>query len=30
MSDLFVEGGQFIQKPYSPTQLEFFVGKLLH
>ena len=30
MSDLFVGGGQFIQKPYSPEQLEFSVGKLLH
>lgn len=30
MSDLFVGGGQFIQKPYSPAQLEFSVGKLLH
>jgi len=30
MSDLFVAGGQFIQKPYSPAQLEQSVGKLLH
>ena len=30
MSDLFVGGGQFIQKPYSPEQLEASVGKLLH
>jgi DNA-binding NtrC family response regulator len=30
MSDLFVGGGQFIQKPYSPAQLEFSVRKLLH
>ncbi|KQY29650.1 histidine kinase [Caulobacter sp. Root1455] len=30
MSDLFVGGGQFIQKPYSPEQLEISVGKLLH
>ena len=30
MSDLFVGGGQFIQKPYSPDQLEISVGKLLH
>ncbi len=30
MSDRFVAGGQFIQKPYSPVQLEFSVGKLLH
>lgn len=29
MSDLFVGGGQFIQKPYSPAQLEFSFGKLL-
>jgi len=29
MSDLFVVGGQFIQKPYSLAQLEFSVGKLL-
>ncbi|CAN5439044.1 hypothetical protein BH10PSE4_BH10PSE4_25780 [soil metagenome] len=30
MSDQFVGGGQFIQKPYSPHQLEMSVGKLLH
>jgi DNA-binding NtrC family response regulator len=30
MSDQFVDGGQFIQKPYSPEQLEISVGKLLH
>ena len=30
MSDQFVGGGQFIQKPYSPEQLEVSVGKLLH
>jgi CheY-like chemotaxis protein len=30
MSELFVRGGQFLQKPYSPAQLEFSVGKLLH
>ncbi len=30
MTDLFVGGGQFLQKPYSPAQLEFSVGKLLH
>jgi DNA-binding NtrC family response regulator len=30
MSDLFVVGGQFIQKPYSPEQLEVSMGKLLH
>ena len=30
MSDQFVGGGQFIQKPYSPEQLEASVGELLH
>jgi DNA-binding NtrC family response regulator len=30
MSDQFVGGGQFIQKPYSPEQLEVSVGALLH
>ncbi|MCQ1854450.1 response regulator [Neorhizobium galegae] len=30
MFNLFVAGGQFIQKPYSPAQFEFSVGKLLH
>ncbi len=30
MSDLFVGGGQFLQKPYSPPQLAFSVGELLH
>jgi DNA-binding NtrC family response regulator len=30
MTELFVSGGQFIQKPYSPDQLEYSVGKLLH
>jgi DNA-binding NtrC family response regulator len=30
MIDLFVDGGQFIQKPYSPAQLDFSFGKLLH
>jgi len=29
MSDQFVGGGQFIEKPYSPEQLEASVGKLL-
>ncbi len=29
MTQLFVRGGQFIQKPYSPDQLEFSIGKLL-
>ncbi len=30
MSDQFVGGGQFLQKPYSPAQLEQAVGALLH
>ena len=30
MSDAFVGGGQFIQKPYTPAQLGFSVGALLH
>ena len=30
MASLFVSGGQFLQKPYSPAQLEFSVGALLH
>ncbi len=30
MTDLFVGGGQFIQKPYSSDQLETSVEKLLH
>ncbi len=30
MSDQFVGGGQFLQKPYSPEQLKASVGKLLH
>jgi len=30
MSEQFVGGGQFLQKPYSPEQLEASVGKLLH
>jgi CheY-like chemotaxis protein len=29
MTDLFVGGGRFLQKPYSPAQLEFSVGELL-
>jgi len=29
MTDLFVGGGQFIQKPYSPEQLEYSLGELL-
>ena len=30
MSDLFVGRGQFLQKPYSPAQLEFSVAELLN
>jgi CheY-like chemotaxis protein len=30
MTERFVGGGQFLQKPYSPEQLEFSVGELLH
>jgi CheY-like chemotaxis protein len=30
MTDQFVAGGQFIQKPYSPEQLALSVGALLH
>jgi CheY-like chemotaxis protein len=30
MSEAFVGGGQFLQKPYSPAQLEHSVGELLH
>lgn len=30
MSEQFVGGGHFLQKPYSPEQLEASVGKLLH
>lgn len=30
MTDQFVIGGQFLQKPYSPRQLELSVGELLH
>ncbi len=30
MTALFVGGGQFLQKPYSPRQLEASVGELLH
>ena len=29
MKDLFVDGGQFIQKPYSTAQLDFSFGQLL-
>jgi CheY-like chemotaxis protein len=28
MTDHFVSGGKFLQKPYSPAQLEFSVGTL--
>jgi DNA-binding NtrC family response regulator len=30
MTDMFVGGGQFLEKPYSSQQLEFSVGGLLH
>ena len=30
MTDQFVTGGRFIQKPYSPEQLGISVGDLLH
>ena len=30
MTELFVGGSQFLQKPYSSKQLEFSVGELLH
>ncbi|PNG27519.1 response regulator [Methylocella silvestris] len=30
MTELFVGGGQFIQKPYSPAQLEHSIGELFH
>jgi CheY-like chemotaxis protein len=30
MRDLFVGGARFLQKPYSPAQLELSVGELLH
>jgi len=30
MTALFVDGGQFLQKPYTPAQLGVSVGKLLH
>ena len=26
----FVLGGRFMQKPYSPAQVEYFVGELVH
>ena len=29
MSELFVAGGQFIAKPYSPAQLAYSLGELL-
>lgn len=29
MTALFVGGGHFIQKPYSPAQLEYSIGELL-
>jgi len=30
MTDQFVRGGRFLQKPYSTKQLEFSVDELLH
>jgi DNA-binding NtrC family response regulator len=30
MSRRFIDGGRFLQKPYSPEQLGFSVGELLH
>jgi CheY-like chemotaxis protein len=30
MSDQFVDGGRFLQKPYSPAQLALSVAELLH
>ena len=30
MTESFVWGSRFLQKPYSPTQLEFSIGELLH
>ena len=30
MTGRFVPGGRFLQKPYSPAQLESFIGELLH
>ncbi len=30
MTGRFVPGGLFLQKPYSPAQLELFIGKLVH
>ena len=30
MTQRFVDGGLFIQKPYSPAELGFRVGELLH
>ena len=30
MTELFVSGGRFLQKPYSSQQLEVSVGELLH
>jgi len=29
MTELFVDGGQFLQKPYSPAALQFSLGDLL-
>ena len=30
MTELFVGGSRFLQKPYSPAQLEFSIGEILH
>jgi len=30
MTDRFVEGGRFLQKPYSLTELEFSIHEMLH
>jgi len=30
MTDMFVRGGRFLEKPYSSQQLEFSIGELLH
>jgi CheY-like chemotaxis protein len=30
MTGRFVPGGRFLQKPYSPAQIEYFIGELVH
>jgi len=30
MTDMFVRGGRFLEKPYTSEQLEFSIGELLH